>query len=625
MKKWFIGALVALFLIQITPLHADIERKAKVSSNDSTAGFLNGKLVAGTGISLTENNDGGNETLTIANSLGSADGASEFLYIEGATSNNFETILGSTDPTADRTILFPDASLAASDVLVGSAANTLSYVNLATTNILVGDGSGAPSAVSLSGDVTMTNTGVVSIAVNSVALGTDSTGNYVATVADAGNSTITVSGSGSETAAVTLDAIDVNCSNCIDGSDIAMGSDASGDIMYYNGTDYVRLAKGSDGQFLSLSSGTPTWDTPAGSGDVTAVGSCASGDCFVDGVNNTLVFEGSTVDTSETTVGAVDPTGDRTINLPNASGTILVGNTLTDTRICTYDGTNRYINCDTTSGGSGDITAVGPAYASGDAFVGGVVSTGTTMLVWEGTTDNTNELSIISSTADPASDIDITLPSATGTLDTIAGTATLTNKTLAAADNVIEADTGDSATSFFSAGTLEDARLPSSMADKVITGSLAIPQGASPTVDATGEIGLDTTATQVVYYDGSAVKALDPVRTACARIADVVAADDNFTIWTANQAVTITSVGCYCEGTCTTKPTFTLEDNSGNAMTITGTNPTCAVTTANATYAAVTAGNSLVAGESLRFDVTNTTSPTTDDDILCWTYTVDRA
>lgn len=39
---------------------------AKVSANDTTAGYLNGKLVAGSGITLTENNDAGNETLTIA-------------------------------------------------------------------------------------------------------------------------------------------------------------------------------------------------------------------------------------------------------------------------------------------------------------------------------------------------------------------------------------------------------------------------------------------------------------------------------------------------------------------------------------------------------------------------------
>jgi len=38
----------------------------KVSSNDTTSGFLNGKLTAGTNITLTENNDGGNETLAVA-------------------------------------------------------------------------------------------------------------------------------------------------------------------------------------------------------------------------------------------------------------------------------------------------------------------------------------------------------------------------------------------------------------------------------------------------------------------------------------------------------------------------------------------------------------------------------
>uniref|UniRef100_A0A6H1ZUF4 Putative tail protein n=1 Tax=viral metagenome TaxID=1070528 RepID=A0A6H1ZUF4_9ZZZZ len=38
----------------------------KVSSNDSTYGYLNGKLVAGSSITLTEGVDGGNETLTVA-------------------------------------------------------------------------------------------------------------------------------------------------------------------------------------------------------------------------------------------------------------------------------------------------------------------------------------------------------------------------------------------------------------------------------------------------------------------------------------------------------------------------------------------------------------------------------
>lgn len=47
---------------------SSVDEKVKVSSNDTTAGYLNGKLVAGSNITLTENNDGSNETLTIASS-----------------------------------------------------------------------------------------------------------------------------------------------------------------------------------------------------------------------------------------------------------------------------------------------------------------------------------------------------------------------------------------------------------------------------------------------------------------------------------------------------------------------------------------------------------------------------
>jgi hypothetical protein len=46
-------------------ISADTDALVKVSSNDTTAGYLNGKLVAGTAITFVENNNGGNETLTI--------------------------------------------------------------------------------------------------------------------------------------------------------------------------------------------------------------------------------------------------------------------------------------------------------------------------------------------------------------------------------------------------------------------------------------------------------------------------------------------------------------------------------------------------------------------------------
>ena len=48
--------------------------QAKVSANDSTSGYLNGKLVAGTNITFTENNDGSNETMTISATAGASVG-----------------------------------------------------------------------------------------------------------------------------------------------------------------------------------------------------------------------------------------------------------------------------------------------------------------------------------------------------------------------------------------------------------------------------------------------------------------------------------------------------------------------------------------------------------------------
>ena len=112
-------------------------------------------------------------------------------------------------------------NVAANSILGRNAdsSGVLSEIALATTQILIGDGTGF-TAAALSGDVTMTNAGVVSIAANSV-----------------------------------------------DGTHIALGSDAAGDIMYYNGTNYVRLAKGNEDQLLTMGgSNAPTWADAASGG-----------------------------------------------------------------------------------------------------------------------------------------------------------------------------------------------------------------------------------------------------------------------------------------------------------------------------------------------------------------------
>ena len=91
--------------------------------------------------------------------------------------------------------------------LDGTAADASKWTT-ARTITLAGDASGSVS-IDGSANVTLTATVVASsVAANSVALGTDTTGNYVATVA--GSNGISVSGSGSEGAAVTVSGVNAS-------------------------------------------------------------------------------------------------------------------------------------------------------------------------------------------------------------------------------------------------------------------------------------------------------------------------------------------------------------------------------------------------------------------------------
>jgi hypothetical protein len=99
----------------------------------------------------------------------------------------------------------------------------------------------------------------------------------------------------------------------------------------------------------------------------------------------------------------------------------------------------------------------------------------------------------------------------------------------------------------------------------------------------------------------------------CGSIENLAAADDNWLL--ASEAVdrTYTEVWCFCNGTCTTMAQFSLEDQAGNAFTMA--TPTCG-TTAAPTATAITT-DTVGAYEAVRWDVTNTPSPETDEYMIC--------
>ena len=96
------------------------------------------------------------------------------LSFEGATGDGYETTIAVTDPTADRTITLPNASgtvilsggasIANADIATNAAIDYSKLAALADGKILVGNGSNVPTAVTPSGDVTVSNAGAFAIA-----------------------------------------------------------------------------------------------------------------------------------------------------------------------------------------------------------------------------------------------------------------------------------------------------------------------------------------------------------------------------------------------------------------------------------------------------------------------------
>ena len=120
--------------------------------------------------------------------------------------------------------------------------------------------------------------------------------------------------------AVTFPASGTLATTTLKPSNLAIADQAAGDLLYFNGTNWVRLAKDA-GKYLKSGDAAVSWDTPAGSGDFLADGTVP--------MTAGIQFEG-TADEYETTLTVTDPTGeDKTVTLPNATGTVNVAPTTT--------------------------------------------------------------------------------------------------------------------------------------------------------------------------------------------------------------------------------------------------------------------------------------------------------
>ena len=284
-----------------------------------------------------------NKTLTspIVSGLSLSDAS---IVFEGATANDHETTLQVTDPTADRTITFPDATgtvALTSDIAVtASSTNTFTNKSISlTTNTVTGTKAEFNSAMSdadfatISGSETLTNktltTPVISSITNGAATLTlpTSTGT-VALTTDIPAGVVTESGTQTLTNK-TLTSPAVSGLQILDGSIIVEGStadtfettvvftDPTADrtITFQDVTGTVALL----GDISAATGGSVSETGVQTLTNKTLTSPLISGLTITDG---SIIVEGATADSHETTLSFTDPTADRTITFPNASGTV---------------------------------------------------------------------------------------------------------------------------------------------------------------------------------------------------------------------------------------------------------------------------------------------------------------
>jgi hypothetical protein len=228
------------------------------------------------------------------------------IEFEGATANGFETTLAVTDPTADRTITLPDATgtVALTSDIPSSTSGLSEGTNLYFTDERAQDAIGNSVGTGLSYNDT---TGAVSV----------DTATIQARVANVTDTEIGY-----------LDGVTSAIQTQLD------AKATSSDLTTHTGATEAHGATGAVvGTTNTQTLTNKTLTSP-----------------IVDG--NGVVFEGATADANETTLTVTDPTADRTVTLPDASGTIALTNNKLDAFASTTSAELRTVISDETGTGA---------------------------------------------------------------------------------------------------------------------------------------------------------------------------------------------------------------------------------------------------------------------------------
>ncbi len=270
------------------------------------------------------------------------------LVFEGATADSFETTLTTVDPTADRTVSLPNAT----DTLIGKATTDTLTNKTLTTPVIAEIDSNASITLDAATDI----------------------------ILDAGEQDIILKD---------------------DGTEFGRFTNSSGELVIKSGSSST-TAISMSGANVTIAGNLVVTGATENDGNITIGDAATDTITFGGTIQGSLVFEGSTADSFETTLTPGNPSGDITLTLPSSATDTIVARNTTDTL------TNKTLTSPTINAGtlSGAFT--------GTADLTGLVLSGASPLVFEGSTNNSFETTL--AVTDPTADRTISLPNSTGTL-----------------------------------------------------------------------------------------------------------------------------------------------------------------------------------------------------------------
>jgi len=235
-------------------------------------------------------------------------GSTGSLTFEGSTADAFETTLTVVDPAADRTLTLPDVdgtiitngdsgTVTSAMIADGTIVNTdinasagIAFSKLATltsAHFLLGNSSNVATATQITGDISVSNSGVVAITAGSI-----------------------------------VDA-DISGSAAITATKIQAATTSNAGVVQLNNT----TSSTSTTQAATANAVKTAYDLIASA--MPKAGGTFTGAVTI-GNTGSLLFEGATDNAFETTLTVTDPTADHVIALPDSTGTVALTSQLND-------------------------------------------------------------------------------------------------------------------------------------------------------------------------------------------------------------------------------------------------------------------------------------------------------